>query len=225
MGIKNKIINIFFVNRAETVDKWWHRLFKVLLVASTIFIFTVTILAVIDSQNHVWVTNKPVAFSLEPNYQKVRGEEIPCEENLNFNDGDRLIIKCEGVDIPTQEAKKYKELYDAADNNLEKQFGLDKYSITKCSQPRINGKLSPEEISCVRENLDAWQADPNYSKYQEEVKKLARIKVIRDVDFGLMSRDIGMLLVTPLFCALVWFILMNSILYRIVLYIIYGNKK
>lgn len=225
MGIKNIILNILFVNRAETANKWWHRLFKVLLVASTIFVFTVAILTTSDGYNHVWVTNKPVAFSLEPDYQKVRGKEIPCEQTLNFNDGDRLIIKCVGVDIPPQGAKRYKELYDVADNNLEKQFGLDKYSIAKCSQPRINGKLSPEEISCMRENLDAWQADPNYSKYQEETKKLARIKVIRDVDFGLMSKDIGMLLVIPLLCALVWFILMNSVLYRIVLYIIYGNKK
>ncbi len=225
MRIKDKILNVLFVNRPEIANKWWHRLFKVLLVTSTILVFAVTILIVVDSYNHIWITNKPVAFSLESDYQKVKGKEIPCEETLNFGDGDRLIIKCEGVVISSQDAKKYKELYVIANNNLEKQFGLDKYSITKCSQPRVNGELSTEEISCIRENLDAWHADPNYSKYQEEVKKLAHIKVVRGIDFALMLKDIGMWLLTPILSSLIWIILMSSVVYRTVLYIIYGKQK
>lgn len=220
-----KLLNFLLVRRPETENKWWHRLFSVLLFGSALFVLIFAVLLNVDSSDHTWVTYKPVAFSLEQNYQEATGKELSCERTLNFSGEERLIIKCEGVDISPQDANRYKELYDIAENNLEKQFGLDKYNIAKCSKSRINGKLSPEEISCVRENLDAWQADPQYPKYQEALKNIAHIKVTRNTDFGLMLTDIGLWVVVPVLVTILWIIFWSAVVYRSILYIIFGKKK
>lgn len=229
-----KLLNFLLVRRTETENKWWHRLFSVLLFGSALIVLVFAILLNVDSSDHTsWVTYKPVAFSLEQNYQQAIGKELLCEEQDLFafpvSDNEPALngagIKCDGVTLSTFDSKRYEALYETARKNLETQFELDKYSLAKCSKPRINGKLSPEEISCMRENLDAWQADPQYPKYQEALKNIAHIKVEREIDFGAMLTDISFWVLVPILVTILWIVFWGAVVYRSILYVIFGRKN
>jgi hypothetical protein len=233
-----KLLNFLLVRRSETENKWWHRLFSVLLFGSALVVLVFAVLLNVDSSDHTWVTYKPVAFSLEQNYQTAKGKELPCKESLDFS-GDidtRLLIKCDGVDISPADSLRYEGLYKIADTNLQIQFGVQKYfdnSYYNCPIPSvpkpIGYKLTPSDISCIRDEMSRISADeatdPAYTQYQEALKNLAHIKVIRDTNFGLILADIGLWVIVPILAATLWVIFWSAIIYRSILYIIFGKKK
>ncbi len=236
MKLKEKVLNILLVRRSETNNKWWHRLFTVLLFGSTIIVFLFSIALINDGYSwSSWITYHPVAFSLEPNYQTAVGKELPCEKTFDFLSDKPLtpIIQCNGIALSSLEEDGYIALYDLADKNLEKQFGLDKYNSTNyCSTTPLTGtqltttgtQLTKEQIACFRKSIDAEQADPAYAKYQDALKNIAHIKVARDINFGVLLGDILPWLITPVIAVTLWIIFWSSIVYRSVLYIIFGKK-
>ena len=224
-----KLLNFLLVRRSETENKWWHRLFTVLLFGSGFFVSVFAIFLTIDSYNHTWVIHRPVAFSLEANYQQANGKEFPCNWSFDTtraaNEPIKSIIKCKGVEIPLNDARQYGTLYDTARKNLETQYGLDKYTTTDCPKSNGESKLSPEQISCIRKVFADQEADPAYPKYQDSLKDLARIKVAQDINFGYMLNDIALWLLIPALVLALWIVFWSSVIYRSVLYIVFGKKK
>jgi hypothetical protein len=224
-----KLLNFLLVRRTETENKWWHRLFSVLLFGSALVVLVFAVLLNVDSSDHTWVTYKPVAFSLEQNYQQANGKELPCNWSFDTtraaNEPIKSVIECKDVEIPLTDARTYGALYDTARKNLETQYGLDKYSTANCPKSTGETKLSPEQISCIRKVFADEEADPAYPQYQEALKNLAHIKVMRDTNFGLMLTDIGLWVVVPILAAILWIIFWSAVVYRSILYIIFGKKK
>lgn len=223
-----KLLNVLLVRRPETENKWWHRLFTVLLFGSGILVSVSAIFLSVDSYNHTWITHHPVAFSLEPNYQQASGKEFPCDWSFDTtraaNEPIKSIIECKGVDIPLTDARTYGTLYDTAEKNLETQYGLDKYTAD-CPKSNGESKLSPEQISCIRNVFTDEQADPAYPKYQDSLKDLARIKVAQDINFGYILSDIALWLFISILVLALWIVFWSSVIYRSVLYIVFGKKK
>lgn len=224
-----KLLNFLLVRRPETENKWWHRLFTVLLFGSGILVAVFAISLVVDSYNHTWVTHRPVAFSLEPNYQQAKGEEFPCNWSFDTtraaNEPIKSIIECKGVEIPLTDARTYGALYDTARKNLEIQYGLDKYTTATCPKSTGETKFSPEQISCIRKVFADEEADPAYPEYQNSINNLAHIKVVRDINYGYILSDIALWLFIPILVLVLWIVFWSSVIYRSVLYIIFGKKK
>lgn len=223
-----KLLNILFVKRAEVENKWWHRLSNVIIFGSAITVFILTIITTIDNIDfYKWSTYKPVAFSLESNYDDFNGKELPCQQTLNkFSPkGDldfRFIITCEGVDIPLEDSKLYITLYKEESNNLTNKFGLDRYN-DDC--PDFNNSSVETIFNCLKEKWKQKELDPSYPEYKKELDNLARIKVYKEFNTALIFRDIARLVFIPIFISLIWVIFWNSVFYRVILYIVFGKKK
>lgn len=226
MKIKAKILGILLVNRLETHNKWWHRLFGVVLGGSSIIVLIFALSLVINDSKLNWVTYDPTAFSLEQNYQQAVGKEFSCKHDLDFYSYPiKTIIKCDGVELSSSDAKHYGELYDSADKDLRMQYGLDKYSDS-CGTANQQSPLSQEQISCIRTSISNEQADSSYSRYENDLQKLPlKLKVARNIHMGFIWGDIASWVIIPILSVLVWVIFWNSIIYRSILYVIFGNKK
>lgn len=220
-----KLLNFILVNREEVKNKWWHRLFIVLLLASAIILFVSVFFSTVNDNNHVWLTYHPVAFSLEPNYQQANGKELSCDYDISaFIHGEGL--KCDGVILSEADSKRYTALYSLAEKNLDKHYGFDKYFDTSaCRASAPADKISDCEFDIVMKGSKAEQEDPSYAQYQIDLKNLAHIKVARDVNFLIMFKDIALWLIIPIIILFLWVILWGSIVYRSILYIIYGKQN
>ena len=239
-----KILKLFSVKREDLKleNKWWHRLFTVFIIASGILVLILAACLTIGSYNLKWVVygDKPLAFSLDPNYEKVVGKELPCESVID-NSASRLsfIIKCNGVNLSHEDSQRYQTLYDAASKYLEQQFGLDKYNSMSCSSsvnptPTPEGTLNdqfnkiwgitPEQIACVRKAIADESSDPAYPKYQNALKNIARVKVSENSNMGAVFFDILLWIIIPIFALLAWILFWNSVVYRLILYVIFGKK-
>lgn len=226
-----KIFNIFLVKRIEIKDKWWHRLFTVLVIGSAIVLFIFSFFLMLDySDNHTWITPyRPVAFSLEQNYKEVSAKESNCVIdyfmfNISKNEPVRngAGIKCEGVILSNFDSKKYAELYFLAREELEKQYGFDKYFD---KTPCLNSSDKFCEMDIIAEGVRAEQKDPFYNQFQNDEENLAKIKIARDVNFGVILKDIALWLIITIPVLILWVIFWYSIIYRVILYIIYGKQK
>ena len=173
MKIWRRMKGVFLVDRLEVVNKWWHRLFSVVLFGSAIIVFIITISLILASDSHAWVTYKPVAFSLEPNYQTASGKELACTENVFaflVSGNDTVInsagITCEGIVLSESDSKHYEALYRTAEKNLQTKFGVEKYfnnSYYNCPVPStpkpVDYKLTSSDISCIRDEMFRITAD------------------------------------------------------------------
>ena len=240
-----KLLNILLVKKPETENKWWNRLFNVFLGGTAIVVLISAFFLTIASYKHDWVTYDPVAFSLEQNYQQADGKELPCKENLDWdnrqaNKGPETIIQCDGVTITSSDAKRYGVLYNLADEKLRQTSGVkalsDKF-IQMCKDEvslqtfptTYTGTLTPAfiaQIKCVdlKEKADLSYTQL-YTQYQNDLKNLSYIKVARNIHIGSILGDIALLLLIPVFSVLIWILFWSSIIYRSVLYIVFGNKK
>lgn len=229
----NKILKLFSVKREDLKleNKWWHRLFTVFLVASGIIVLILAVCLTIGSYNLKWVIygDKPLAFSLDPNYGKVVGKELPCESVIDDSASSlSFTIKCNDVNLSHEDSQRYQTLYDAASKYLSQQFGLDKYGST-CSNSWsstavLGTQLSAEQIACVRKAIADESADPAYPKYQNALKNIARVKVSENSNLGVVFFDILLWIIIPIFALLAWILFWNSIVYRSILYVIFGKK-
>ena len=230
-----KLLNFLLVRRPETENKWWNRLFNVVLFGSGIVVFLLTIFLVINSYNHNWITYNPAVFSFEQNYNEIDSKEIPCTKGL---------FSCKGIDISKQDESRYWTLYQTAVTSLQKQFGMDKYNYDDCPhttyQKPINilfdkifggnttADYPTQLIDCVNKIYNDMKANPSYSEYQTAVKNLydqPSVKITRNIHYGIILTDITLWVVIPIIAVLVWIVFWSAIIYRATLYIIFGKKK
>jgi hypothetical protein len=239
-----KLLNFLLVRRSETENKWWHRLFTVILFGSGILVSVFAIFFTVDSYNHTWVTYRSVAFSLEANYQQANGKEFPCNWSFDTtraaNEPIKSIIECKGVEIPLNDARQYGTLYEVAEGKLRQTDGIkeldDKFTqeckdqiSTQTFSDTYSGTLTPAfiaQIKCVdsKEKVDV-EYNQLYKRYQNDLNNLARVKVVRDVNYGTMFGDVLLWLIIPILSLVIWILFWSSIIYRSVLYIIFGKKK
>ncbi len=246
-----KLLRILFVKREETKNKWWDRLFHVLLGGTSILLLLLAIFLTLESTNNAWVSYRPVAFSLEPNYEQAQGKEVLCEPTLeSWNDKG---VKCGEVILSDQELARYYALRETASERLWKQSGLDGKYVADCAkfplkaagsnitlqkiaafdqilgQDSATTQMSAEEragLACWKNNLIAEHADPAYSAYQTALDNLNdnKVKLVGSTNFGLVFDDIASWTLIPILVVLLWVLFWSSVVYRATLYVIYGKK-
>ncbi len=244
-----RLLNFLFVNRSETLNKWWHRLFKVLLFGSAIIVFMTSIFLIVDDYSYDWGLEYQPVFSLEPNYNEIDAKEFDCTRSP--------FIECQGPDISSYDLKRYQILWQEARDNLWKQSGLaEKYETNKCEEfplnlksgslttkmiaemrvasglegyPTTSGNISTQEragIICWMNVVTEEYKDPAYAIYTSSLGNLPlKVKFLRDIHYVNIVYDILYLIVASIISVLVWIIFWSAIVYRSTLYIIFGKVK
>ena len=230
-----KLLNFLFVNRQETENKWWHRLFMVFLFGSGILI-SISSIFLFYNNNHNWITYNPAVFSFELNYDKAQGEEVHCSQNL---------FSCGSTNLSKEDEDRYWASHQISVTNLQKQYGMDKYDVNSCPHDssqnlffivadRISKKTIPTRVfptqlvNCVNKVMSDMESDKAYSEYQTSLKNLdvnTSFKITKNINYSTIISNIASWIFTPIITILIWILFWSSIIYRSLLYIIFGKKK
>lgn len=221
-----KILDFLFPERQETKNKWWDRLFTVLLFGSAIIVLALAIFFSISNKNDTWewVTYSPVAFSLEPNYQQAKGKEVACQVDMfafSVPDNEPIVdggigVNCNNIILSDSYSKQYGYLYADEMENLQKQFGVDKYNLTNCGS----------DSTCLINTMNAFLANPAEGEYEKALDNVSlSLKISRSINHGFIFGDIAYWIFIPILTVLAWIIFWSSIVYKSILYIIFGKKK
>ncbi len=220
-----KILNLILVRRDGIEKKWWHRLANVLIFGSTILLFIGTFLYLWDSLDS-FKNYSYTAYNFENGYTEAKGNEIECRFHLGdspitSNVGDKPYVVC-GEDYSTDIGQFLKKYNDA----FRQKFSInDDYCDIKGRD--LFGKLTNEAIKCFREKNDisplSMGSSNDKQKQWEEFDFSTNIKVKREskINFGAISVFVGTLLLVTIG----WFIVWEAIIYRALVYIIFGSKK
>lgn len=238
---KHKISGILFVNRLETENKWWHRLVNVFIFGTTILVAILAI-ALFVSNSAIWKTYSYPAFNFEDSYTTVGGKEVDCKVSPKPFD-----IECNGHVVDSSD---YTKRYNVVIKKKIGQKVIDKICAEGKAQQAIQNelgieRLDPEESSCMTltVNISPIQEDDfpsrinnqvvTYDKYltSDQVIML-RISFLESI-WGTKAKEVTAIIYPVLLQNLLyvilsiscWFIFWESIIYRTVLYIIYGKKK
>lgn len=220
-----KILNFLLVRRPEIKNKWWDRLFKVLLIGTSIILFIGVLGGTILERNQWTNYGNPYIFSLEKNYKEFDGREFTCNTSTNdidINDKQHLwIMKCDGAQISYEDSVRYEGLERVAATKIYKELGLDKYSWDNCV-----GNTFGDRSDCIKEMIAAEKTDPAYPNYQNAIKNMPlHIKMTRNILFGSIFTDVAKWILIPIISVLLWIIFWNSIIYKSVLYIVFGKNN
>lgn len=206
------LVDLVIVRRKESENKWWNRLFTVLVIASTIVVLLIT--GVIFYPNkYYWKKYEFTSFSFEPKYPEAKGESVYCEYK-GFEDN---YFVC-GEYVPTDITKRFngvmKEKYslpDVPESCLE---------LNTINQSGLLYRL--QSSFCESEKQGKYAV---YIKEHEDERKNfyaeTRAKIVTTIVWGILLKYIGLVLAITVG----WFIFWESITYRTVLYIIFGSRK
>jgi hypothetical protein len=216
-------------SRPQTKDKWWHRLFHVLLFGTGLMLYLVTLLGLIGSYLDKFIIYKPTAFALENSYDKARGEVFSCDldldraelyEGKSFRDIPR-IISCSGVEVSREEGLRYGVLYETERRKLYDDFGLNEQGDDCPTIRNSSGELSKETINCTRKAYSEEMADPAYQRYENALESIKHIKAVKSLNVEALA----LLVFVPFLALFAWLLFWSAIIYRSILYIVFGKQK
>jgi hypothetical protein len=195
-----------YPTKEELESKWWHRLIKVLVIVSTIIVGVISLLGLGDKCPETYVKN--YAYSFEPNYEVMKGEEESCDffwwEYRNMKD---MKIQC-GKNFRV-DGETY--IIDGLKTVSKRDF-LERYLIANFGESKAQEMLS--EIS------------NKHISYDEMMKELQERGRLNDIRVKIIwHREYQNCILIPAI-PVGWFIFSWFILYKlIILYIVYGHKR
>ncbi len=201
---KGKANNIFSISGKE--NKWWHRFAKTLIYIITILIFGVSIYIFINN-TYKWNSPDPsYVFSFENNY----GKEIGFTEKCDFtphNTEDYITIRCGEI---------------GKNHNYNNGAGflpdfLDRFSKSISYKEEFLSKTEPREVF----NKIYYKLEVDYPSLNDAILKgdFENIKAKKTIVLSELLKYLVVLFIP----ALVAFIILK-IIYRLIIYIIYGNN-
>jgi hypothetical protein len=248
MRNKHKILSILFVNRLEIENKWWHRMVNVFIFGSTILV-AIFAISLFVSNSEMWKKYSYPAFSFENNYSSTKGKDVNC-----FIDFKPAGVSCgEYADEKGPYEAKYEvdlsdfiKRYNKAIKDEVGQSTIDKICSAGKALQADRNKLGVEGLdqkmlSCMSLTVDIapiqlsdFPSNPNnqhltYDEYltEKQVSFLSwlwlniKAKMITSIIYPILFQN----LIYVILATLGWFIFCESIIYRTILYIIYGKRK
>ena len=225
-----KILNLLLVRRPESKDKWWNRLALVLIYGSTVVVGICFALLIISDLSGNLVDKTYTAYSFEQNYQTVEGKEVDCNFWVSdFKDlpqtsiiycGDLsshsefldMYTKSQGTYGNLQEIREQRSFSDAATGKTKNSLqGYDRERAKAYVQEKAEGKKSTEEVDeeILAQLIQGGELDD------------VKVKRVLSFDYALFFGSLGIYLVIMLG----WIIFWESIVYRTILFIIYGRNR
>lgn len=215
-----KLLKLLFVRRQETKDKWWHRLALVLIYGSTIVgaIFFAALL--ISEEGEYWASESYTAYNFEQRYEMADGKEMDCKFSASSLG-----------DLPPV------SIFNCGDFSSDSEF-LEKYSrergtyerlqeVREEKSPSINLQALGGSIRKIEwDNLSSMQKNRIDDEIMVELiqsGELDDVKVKRVLSFDYTSffGNWGLYLLL----ILGWIVFWESIVYRTLLFVVYGKKN
>lgn len=214
--MKFPFLKFFIVNRDSLPDRWWHRLANILIYGSTILVTLLGALIIfIDSSytKHIFTT-----YNFEPNYMTSPGEEVDCDFSIEYSPITKSVLcggtPVDGSDVVTRYNKVMREIY-----------GL-KNDYCKDDIRDSSGRLTESSLQCSREKYDIIPIESRSgtgglaaSNFRLHV--LLKVKSISSFLYFEFLKDLS----TIIMIMVGWYIFWESIVYRAIIYVIFGSKK
>jgi len=210
--MKEKIKKILIPWRENLDKKWWHRLALVFIYGSTIFMAIFLAILLVSEGNH-WVSESYTAYSFEKGYLMAKGKEIDCK------------FSATGLsDLPVV------SIFRCGDLSSNSEF-LDKYSrargtyekleeVRKQTDDTFVGNRILERVGRIQ-RANATDNEILVQLIQGGELDNIKVKRVYSVDYASLLGNWGIYVLL----VLGWFIFWESIIYRVILYIIYGKSK
>lgn len=232
-----KLLRLLLVRQPEGENKWWHRLARVVIYGSTIVVSVFAVIIFLYN-SETWKKYSYNAFSFEDNYSIAKGVEVDCTTQVKpFN------AYCNGDALDTSDlVKKYNSMVrkHLSSNTIDQICP----TVIDMERPEPGGRrLTPKDISCItiQGNFVPISAEDFYVESGGETiydphltddqagylngiwGKLLFLKAKRTIHivYPVFFKNLSYLLLA----VTGWFIFWESIVYKTLLYIIFGKKK
>lgn len=248
MKIKERLLNILLVHRPEVENKWWHRLVNVFIFSTTILV-AIFAISLFVSNSEMWKTYSYPAFSFENNYSSVQGKEVNC-----FIDFKPTGVSCgdyAGGKGPYEakypvDLSDFTKRYNRAVKDEVGQSTIDKICADGKALQAERDKLGiegldPKMSSCMSLTVDFrpiqiedFPSKLNFQRFTyDEYLTDKQIGFVGSLWLGIKAKMTTSIIYSILLqnllyvilAVLGWFIFWESIVYRTILYIIYGKRK
>lgn len=231
-----KLLNLLLASRPETENKWWHRLVSVIVFGSTILV-SIFAMMLFVSNSEIYKKHSYIAFSFEDSYSAAKGTEVDCTIEVKPFDA-----SCGGEKFDTSDlVKKYNSM-------IRDYLGVSTIdqicpisTVKERSQP--GSRLTIKDISCIRIRSDLVPISSGdfYIEVDGQViydshltddqtryltglwSKLLLLKAKRTTEIIYPVFFQNMIYV--ILATLGWFIFWKLVVYRTLLYIVFGKRK
>ena len=243
-----KILSILLVHRSETDNKWWHRLVSVFIFGTTILV-AIFAISLFVSNSEMWKKYSYTAFSFESNYSVAKGKEVTCSYDYLFEKiscgeytGEKGVYEVKYEVNISDFTKRYNKVVKdgigqsvidkiCADGKILQRnrdnLGIDGLDSKMLSCMALTIDVNPIRINYFPSNLNNQRI--TYSEYLTD----KQVNFIYGLGLDIKAKMTTSIVYPVLFLNLLylvltilgWFIFWESIIYRTLLYIIYGKKK
>lgn len=213
-----KLLNLLLVRRLETKDKWWHRLALVLIYGSTIIVAIFLAILLISEEGEYWVSESYTAYSFEQGYEIADGKEIDCKFSVFESSSGRLspisIFRCGDLTSDTEFLNRYVQARGTSE---------------RLQELRGDQGITELDFSAFKKNYvpvaerSKTQSDDEIMVELIQSGELNDVKVKRALSFDYIS--FGGNWGVYLLLILGWLVFWESIVYRTILFIVYGKKN
>lgn len=215
-----KLLKLLFVRRQETKDKWWHRLALVLIYGSTIVgaIFLGSLLVTEEADN--WARYSYTAYSFEEGYLTAKGKEIDCKFSATSLGDLPLISIFHCGDFSSD--SEFLERYSRARGTYDRLQELREEKAPSLNLQALGGesrKIQWNNLSSTQKNRidDGIMVELIQSGEMDDVK----VKRVLSFDYASFFGNWGVYLLL----VLGWLVFWESIVYRTLLFVVYGKKN
>ena len=197
-NFRNKLI----VHRNDLTGKWWHRLKNILIYGTSIALIGYFCY---DMYKSSWVEYDYPAYSFEPNYSSTKGKVINCS----------FMVKERNMD-PVIDCGDYNHDFSFLEASLA---GDDLRFLKRYFSAKISKKGSYQSYKL----LQRFQTDKEILKVLINTGALDNIKA-KETKTILYAAILNFIIESFLL-VVVWFFFWEAVVYRAIIYIIYGKTK
>lgn len=214
-----KLLKLIFIRRQETKDKWWHRLALVLIYGSTIVgaIFLGILLVTEESDN--WAKYSYTAYSFEEGYLTAKGKEIDCKFPVtSLGNLPLIFFHCGDLSTGSEFLEKYFRARGTYDRLVELRKGPE--------------NLVKLDLTALKRNYVPVAERPGYEGTKSDIEIMVELIQSGEMDDVKVKRIMSFEYATflgnwSLYLLLVfgWLIFWESIVYRTLLYVVFGRQN
>lgn len=223
-------------------NKWWHRLTRVIIYSVTLI---VAVFSIVDFFDRIDTWNSPYPryiYSFEKGYSEAFGFSKPCAFSPD-NDEEHLSIKCgdagiSNSNIPSivsflaEESGSKKPKKESRHLNLVDFLSRYSKSIVYKEEYLIRENYSDSNLNCKNKLEDGLFDEVLCRMHWFRVDYQLLNQKIEQGNFGNISAKkiilLGPLLeslVSLIFLPLITFVVLKFVIYKTIMYIIFGKKK
>lgn len=229
------ILDFLLVRRLETKDKWWHRLFLVLLFGSTVVVFVLTLQSSISNYFPPTVTPATISFTPTEIATFKLDDELSSIAELNSDWQKTSTSSSEVINVP--DFIKSAQANGMLNNDIIKSLTAKGYApeaatlninnfFTQANKAGLSNYIISElpNLGYTYISAPPYWVDNDLS-YNPWAVTMPRTLPVTNKTFA--ESTVGHVIsciITPIFATLLWILLLDGI-YNLILYIIFGKEK